>query len=342
MTVQHKTPYEILASMLKSECGMTNLDTAQILLSSHPSFDGRSAVQRASEKTWLLRYIVHAEPPYLNPDLFADLELSVPRLVSRMKGKRSRGRSPLTNADIVRLVAERYVSPMAQAVAAYGRDETLFANAVARIACDGDIADSDKAEQIMALMVWAAISADGAAAVREMEHFSTAINAPSPLTPPRTTPLIDIIPPERSDGAFTLGLVRLKGGMLCGDTVWLHPDGDGALVSSMRASDPEGNATVINNVEADVSSMHARIRYSSADGWTVVGLGSRNGTVVRRATGSQTVVVEPPRDETPGDSSATAGEAAPVPILPGDTIVFASSTVYCVLAHPSIGRVNIR
>lgn len=133
----------------------------------------------------------------------------------------------------------------------------------------------------------------------------------------------------------------MKDGMLCGDTVWLHPDGDGALVSSMRASDPEGNATVINNVEADVSSMHARIRYSAADGWTVVGLGSRNGTVVRRATGSQ-AAVEPPRDEAPGGSSAPADEAAAVPILPGDTIVFASSTVYCVLAHPAIGRANAR
>ena len=345
MPAQRQTPCEVLFSMLKSECGMTNFDTASMVLSTRATFDGRSPVQRASEKTWLLRYVVHADAGCINPELFAELSVSVPRLVARMKGKRSLRRAPLANADIVRLVVDEHGPAMARALAVHGRGETPFSNALARIAANDFVGESEKAEQAMALMVSAAVSANGAAAVEELERFNKTINVPSSPTPPRTAPLSRIASTERPDKGESLGLVRLKDGLLCGTIVWLHPDGEGALVSSLRSEDPEGRATVINDVAPDVSAMHARIRFDKEAGWTVVDLGSRNGTVVKRPVQPEVVVVEPPQDDESffralGDSEeegpGRSRPSQPVSIHPGDVIIFGGDTAFCVLAHPSL------
>ena len=184
MIAQLKTPCEVLFSMLKSECGMTFYDTACVVLSSRPAYDGRSAVQRASEKTWLLRYIVHAEPGYINPELFARPEASAPRLVSRMKGKRSYGRPPLGNDDILRLAAGEYGRAMVRSLSTYGSNAPLLANALARVAADGVTPEGQRAEQAMALLVMGAAHNDGAVAVEELARFNEALSTPSALTPP--------------------------------------------------------------------------------------------------------------------------------------------------------------
>ena len=183
MIAQPKTPCEVLFSMLKSECGMTFYDTACVVLSSRPAYDGRSAVQRASEKTWLLRYIVHAEPGYINPELFARPEASAPRLVSRMKGKRSYGRPPLGNGDILRLAAGEYGRAMARSLEAYGSNAPLLANALARVAADDATPEGQRAEQAVALLVMGAAYNDGAVAVEELARFNEVVNASLPHTP---------------------------------------------------------------------------------------------------------------------------------------------------------------
>ncbi len=152
--------------------------------------------------------------------------------------------------------------------------------------------------------------------------------------------------------------MRLRGATATSRIAWLNPDGPGALVSALLARDAEEGALVINNVEADVSTMHARVRFHPGVGWAVTGLGSRNGTVIKRPAQRETVVVEPPRDDAEAPRPAAAGDAAdcadgagaasgeekrplpqptePVPIYPGDVIVFGSRTAFCVLARPSL------
>ena len=158
------------------------------------------------------------------------------------------------------------------------------------------------------------------------------------------------------DGA--IGLMRLRGTTATSRIAWLNPDGPGALVSALLARDPEEGALVVNNVEADVSTMHARVRFHPGVGWAVTGLGSRNGTVVKRPAQHETVVVEPPRDDAEAPRPAAVGDAAdcadgagaaegdgkrplpqptePVPIYPGDVIVFGGATAFCVLGRPSM------
>ena len=152
------------------------------------------------------------------------------------------------------------------------------------------------------------------------------------------------------DGA--IGLMRLRGTTATSRIAWLNPDGPGALVSALLARDPEEGALVVNNVEADVSTMHARVRFHPGVGWAVTGLGSRNGTVIKRPAQRETVVVEAPRDDAEAPRPAAAGDATdcvadgekrplpqptePVPIYPGDVIVFGGATAFCVLARPSM------
>ena len=110
------------------------------------------------------------------------------------------------------------------------------------------------------------------------------------------------------DGA--IGLMRLRGATTTSRIAWLNPDGPGALVSALLARDPEEGALVVNNVEADVSTMHARVRFHPGVGWAVTGLGSRNGTVIKRPAQHETVVVEPPRDDAETARPAAVGDAA--------------------------------
>lgn len=357
MIAQLKTPCEVLFSMLKSECGMAFYDTARVVLSSRPAYDGRSAVQRASEKTWLLRYVVHAEPGCVSPELFARPEASAPRLVSRMKGKRSYGRRSLENDDILRLATGEYGQAMARSLSAYGSNAPLLANALARVAADEVTPEGQRAEQAVALLVMAAAYNDGAAAAAELARFNETLNTPSALTPPpRLIPPAIASSSEDAGRPEPIGLVRLRDDILSGEAFWLDPDGPGALVSALLAHDPEEGALVVNNVEADVSTMHARIRFHPGVGWAVTGLGSRNGTVVKRPTRHETVVVEPPRDDAQAARPMVAEDAAdgaggiaddgegralpqrtePMPIYPGDTIVFGGATAFYVLIRPSL------
>lgn len=201
MIAQLKTPCEVLFSMLKSECGMAFYDTARVVLSSRPAYDGRSAVQRASEKTWLLRYVVHAEPGCVSPELFARPEASAPRLVSRMKGKRSYGRRSLENDDILRLATGEYGQAMARSLSAYGSNAPLLSNALARVAADEVTPEGQRAEQAVALLVMAAAYNDGAAAGAELARFNETLNTPSALTPPHASSLPPSRPRRRTPGA---------------------------------------------------------------------------------------------------------------------------------------------
>ena len=242
---------------------------------------------------------------------------------------------------------------MTRSLEAYGSNAPLLANALARVAADEVTPERQRAEQAMALLVMGAAYNDGAVAVEELARFNEALNAPSALTPPRPViPATAVAAPEEEGRLETVGLIRLRDGVLSGETFWLDPDGPGALVSSLLSRDPEEGALVINNVEADVSTMHARVRFHPGVGWAVTGLGSRNGTVIKRPAQRESVVVEPPRDDAEAPRPAAAGDAAdgaagsgkrplpqptePVPIYPGDVIVFGGATAFCVLARPSM------
>lgn len=159
--------------------GITNRDTAWMLLRSTPMAGGKAPRDRVDERTFLSREVVHAPVERPRPELFADITQTAQNITARLIA--NLGGSEMARA----MVAEHYSGDAAEAMreslSAYGLDDRIYRNACDRIAAPGTTA-ADCALPLVTLFVACGCLCDPQAAVKVTEtliadkmggHFST-------------------------------------------------------------------------------------------------------------------------------------------------------------------------
>lgn len=73
------TPISTLFDLMKRYYGISHKELASIILSGRPLSDGRSPASRVDDRTWISRFVVHARPDSLQPELFGDFSVGGPQ-----------------------------------------------------------------------------------------------------------------------------------------------------------------------------------------------------------------------------------------------------------------------
>lgn len=323
MTPADITPASVLFQLLKQQGGVSHKELAGLILSGRPLSDGRSPQSRIDDRTWVSRFVVHAQPATLTDQYFCDFTVGALRVASRMK---SRERRALSSQAIIDMVCGPAGRAMDDALRTHGQDPVPYRNLLARIAAEGGLCADERAEVAMVLLITVALTCDVRRAVAEAQDFARDAYGGRLVTPPmamarsgegegRT---------EGSDAAGVLkpvlGLLRVRDGYVTGGPHWLDPGAGGSEVGSLALA--EGSVCA---VDEDVSARHARIWRAEDGAWYVEGLDSKNGAVLESALTGETIVVEPPRGQ--------RADFTPKPqkIAPGDTLTLGATTTFVVI-----------
>ena len=298
-----QTPCSVMFSLLKEHGRIKHNELAALVLSGRPLPDGRSPVSRASDRSWVSRFVVHAPVGTLQQRYFTDYSTAALHITNRLRSRRGR---PLTDEDIIRMLTGTDGCAMDRALAACGQNATLYRNALERLAQVKGHTDGERAEALMVLFVAAGCSANARAAV---EYTMDCARVSYDMRTSTPTAALPTAADQTAGDASTaeehpLGLIRVADGYIAGDPHWLDASGSEIGALAMGPHD-------IADVASDVSGHHARIRQVEGR-WLVEDLGSRNGTVLRdAATGTKTRL-------TPGE---------PHELHPGDELHLAATTV---------------
>ena len=177
--MDRETPRSVMFDDLRKFGGITNRDTAWMLLRSTPMAGGKAPRDRVDERTFLSREVVHAPVERPRPELFADITQTAQNITARLI-------SNLGGSEMARaMVAEHYsgeaADAMRESLSAYGLDDRIYRNACDRIAAPGTTA-ADCALPLVTLFVACGCLCDPQAAVQVTEtliadkmggHFST-------------------------------------------------------------------------------------------------------------------------------------------------------------------------
>lgn len=310
-----ETPSSVLYGLLRA-LRISNKEAAQVLLTDELSFGGKIPRDRIGERTYLHR-VVHAQPGEYPEMYFTDLATDALVFCSRAVGEGSPVR---TMEALVGFLSGEEAAVMAEALAAHGQDGVLFSNLIRKIAKAGAVSDADRASLMMLAYLAAGCYGDVARAVELVEGFQPSLTAHGF----RTELAGDVADGEGeglvrpgSSAPVKLGLVRVVDGALdLGSIHDLSTAPEGTVIGSMATE-----ASSITDVGTLVSRRHLRV-YRDADGsWHAQGLGSTNGTTLIRGSDKMEVLVEAPKVK-------RTAESAPVPLLPGDALCLAGTTVF--------------
>ena len=177
--MDRETPRSVMFDDLRKFGGITNRDTAWMLLRSTPMAGGKAPRDRVDERTFLSREVVHAPVERPRPELFADITQTAQNFTARLI-------SNLGGSEMARaMVAEHYsgeaADAMRESLSVYGLDDRIYRNACDRIAAPGTTA-ADCALPLVTLFVACGCLCDPQAAVQVTEtliadkmggHFST-------------------------------------------------------------------------------------------------------------------------------------------------------------------------
>lgn len=255
--MDRETPRSVMFNDLRKFGGITNRDTAWMLLRSTPMAGGKAPRDRVDERTFLSREVVHAPVERPRPELFADITQTAQNITARLI-------SNLGGSEMARaMVAEHYsgeaADAMRESLSAYGLDDRIYRNACDRIAAPGTTA-ADCALPLVTLFVACGCLCDPQAAVEpEVKH------------------------------AERLGLIRIVGNAAKPPLYPLNEGEGGTVIGSLATG-----TGAITDVDRDVSRRHARV-FAKDGYWYVQGLGSTNGTVLISGADMSQHVVEPPR-----------------------------------------------
>lgn len=312
MDADAQTPSSYLFADFKGFGGISNGDLARMLLSDRRVAGGLSPRDRVGERTFLSREVVHARPGHLPEAMFAPFPASARAVCERLVARLGPG----APAAIERHVAEEAAPGFRAALRAWGANDTLYANALARVRSMPVQSDRGRSVALLVLYLATACLGDSARAVQIVKRF-----AAEALGSALRTRAADVgEAPATWPGHATLALVRVVDGRLEGGFHPLRADAAGTVIGSLA---PDPGAIV--DVGPDVSGRHLRI-WREGDRWLAEGLGSTFGTVLVPGDGGPERVVEPP-SATRGPSRATE----PVEVLPGDTLRLAAGTEFLVL-----------
>ena len=84
--MEPETPSSFLFADLKRSFGISNRDTARMVLTDRPILSGVSPRDRAEERTFLSREIVHAEPGYLPESFFRPFDQAAQAFHGKFRG----------------------------------------------------------------------------------------------------------------------------------------------------------------------------------------------------------------------------------------------------------------
>lgn len=316
--MDRETPRSVMFDDLRKFGGITNRDTAWMLLRSTPMAGGKAPRDRVDERTFLSREVVHAPVERPRPELFADITQTAQNITARLI-------SNLGGSEMARaMVAEHYsgeaADAMRESLSAYGLDDRIYRNACERIAAPGTTA-ADCALPLVTLFVACGCLCDPQAAVQVTEtliadkmggHFSTTeLSVGEGFTA--------AVEPEVKH-AERLGLIRIVGNAAKPPLYPLNEGEGGTVIGSLATG-----TGAITDVDRDVSRRHARV-FAKDGYWYVQGLGSTNGTVLISGADMSQHVVEPPRH-----TRRPGVEYPPVPLWHSDTICLGATTRFLVM-----------
>lgn len=302
------TPASVLFDLMKRHYGISHKELASIILSGRPLSDGRSPASRVSDRTWVSRFVVHARPEELRPELFGDFSVGALRIIARMKSQR---KGAFSGDQILAFVCGKGARAMEEALSECGQPIGPYRALLDRVSSDGSLTVDERAEAAMMLMVSAACTADVARAVDETRAFAYSVHGNS-LATPSSEALAARDASSTGGGAGCervgageeeavvtwLGLLRLEAGLVVGGTHWVAPSEEGMVVGSLAAGEGDLCARA-----ADVSGRHARIWRDESGIWKAEDLGSRNGTMLTCGLTGERVEVRAgfPVEVHPGD-----------------------------------------
>ena len=130
--MDNETPSRVMYDDLKTFGHISRKDVAQILLSDRVVAGGRSLRTRALEDpTYVTRYICDATPGALSERDFVSFSEGARTITRRMIDR-------MCGEDARKVISDHYckdaVKPMCAALEAFGRNGTLYANAVEHVA----------------------------------------------------------------------------------------------------------------------------------------------------------------------------------------------------------------
>ena len=144
------SPCGALFDFLKKYGRIKHSEAAVLLLSGKPLADGKSALTRASEPTWLSRFIVNAPQETLQRAYFTDPGISSIKIASRLTAVHG------TSASLD-LADTRGKSMMSLALRPYGQAQTLFGNSYDRFRKAPGLSQCEHLEAVTVLLVSTAI-----------------------------------------------------------------------------------------------------------------------------------------------------------------------------------------
>lgn len=263
------SPCGALFDFLKKYGRIKHSEAAVLLLSGKPLADGKSALTRASEPTWLSRFIVNAPQETLQRAYFTDPGISSIKIASRLTAVHG------TSASLD-LADTRGKSMMSLALRPYGQAQTLFGNSYDRFRKAPGLSQCEHLEAVTVLLVSTAIYGNVREAVLYTLNYCR--NVWGGIT--AFTPEAQAFMKEPTEGELApnpLGLLKVVDGCCNGAMYWVHPDAEGCVLGSMALDEFD-----IADVGPHVSAQHARI-WRSGGKWFVEDLHSTNGTKVVRA-----------------------------------------------------------
>lgn len=307
--MEETTPCGAMFDAFKRHCGISHKQLAGFILSDRPLSDGRSAASRASDRTWLSHFVVHAPVGLLQPAYFCDWGMAAQRVLGRL---RSYGTRSMTFEKIIDFASRASYESMSVALAACRQDEGLYRNALERFVHGQGHTTGERAEALMVLFLAVGCSANLRVAIEYANRYAEKSlgGRMGTLESAEVAGRDDAAGSgEGADVARRLGLMRVRDGYLSGAMHWIDAAGAGAVIGAMALG-----AEDICDVEADVSAGHARVRWDAERAcWTACDLGSTNGTVLVSGADGERARLEP-------------GE--PAELYPGDEIALGASTIF--------------
>ena len=164
--MDRETPRSVMFDDLRKFGGITNRDTAWMLLRSTPMAGGKAPRDRVDERTFLSREVVHAPVERPRPELFADITQTAQNITARLIS--NLGSSEMARAMVAEHYSGKAAEAMRESLSAYGLDDRIYRNACDRIAAPGTTA-ADCALPLVTLFVACGCLCDPQAAVQVTE-----------------------------------------------------------------------------------------------------------------------------------------------------------------------------
>lgn len=272
-----QTPCGVLFDVFKRQGGISHKELASLILSERPLADGRSPVNRASDRTWLSHFVVRAPIGSLQPRYFKDHGLAAQRVLSRL---RSRVGFTMTYEKVIDLICGEVGEAMDRALSLCHQDVGLYRNALTRFKLGSGYTTGERAEALMVLFIAVGCSANVPYAVRYTTEYVERSFGGRAGTPESSSFDAAAATSNAVPVPHALGLMRIADGYLTGAPHWILAASEGVRIGALACGEDD-----ITDVEADVSAEHALVWWDAESAcWKVRDLESTNGTRIVRAS----------------------------------------------------------